>query len=227
MYEVPRVAVEVISAVLCFILVRYMIKPYDLTREQRYLGLPLGFTFLGAASILLGIGIIWSLEELATVSLVVKTFSFVFLAITYYFAKTPSKNSRVIWQITLSFTIVGLAILCLILISSPLLNLEVSNSLNIFLRVIELFCLSYICIHTLNSHIKAPEPTTIWIPSGFILLGISQYSQLIRAIDQSQNYVYDAAFIGGLATRLIGLAIFLFVAYKTFHGSDQKSGGHR
>ena len=52
MYEVPRIIIEVASAIIYFILVKYMIKPYSLTREQRYLGLPLGFAFLGISEII-------------------------------------------------------------------------------------------------------------------------------------------------------------------------------
>jgi len=42
-----RIAVEVVSAIICFILVKFMIKPFRLMGEERYLGLPLGFGFLG------------------------------------------------------------------------------------------------------------------------------------------------------------------------------------
>ena len=185
MYEVPRLAVEIVSAILYFILVRYMIKPYGLTREERYLGLPLGFLFLGFSEILLAIGIITPLSELGIVSLVMRTFAVVFLAFTYYFSREPSRNSRFVWIITLSLIIVGLTTFCLSLISAPLMTIGISASFGIFLRILALVCLSYICIHTLRSHIKKPDPTTIWIPLGFLLLlAVSQYSQLIRAADR-------------------------------------------
>jgi hypothetical protein len=47
MYDEVRIIVEIASAIACFILVRFMIKPFQLTRESRYIGLPLGFIFLG------------------------------------------------------------------------------------------------------------------------------------------------------------------------------------
>lgn len=219
MYEVPRLAIEIASATLYFILVRYMIKPYGLTREERYLGLPLGFAFLGVSQILLAIGIITPQSELGAVSLVIRTFAFVFLAFTYYFSREPTRNSRFVWIITLSFIIVGLTTLCLYLFSVPLISIGIYPSLGIFLRILALFCLSYICIHTLKSHAKEPDPTTIWIPLGFLLLAISQYSQLIRAADE--NYLYGVAFIGSLTARLIGLAVFLYTAYRTFNKSSK------
>ena len=48
MYENElRIIIEVASAIICFIFVWFIAKPYRLTREGRYLGLPLGFAFLG------------------------------------------------------------------------------------------------------------------------------------------------------------------------------------
>jgi hypothetical protein len=221
MYEFHRLAIEIASAILYFILVRYMIKPYGLTREERYLGLPLGFAFLGISEIFLGLGITLTINGLMVLSLVIRTFAYVFFAFTYYFSRQSSKNSRFIWIIILSSLIVGLTSLCLFLFNDPLVSLGISSSFGIFLRALELIFLSYICLHTLRSHIQSPDPTTIWIPLGFILLAVSQYSQLIRAADQ--DYLYGVAFVGGLTTRLIALAVFLFVAYRTFY-RPTKSG---
>src|SRR4030042_1572170 len=97
-----RVVVEVVSAILCFILLRFMIKPYRLTGEGRYLGLPLGFTFLGISYILGAIalsGLFSSYSELAWLPLLGRTFAFSFLVVTYYFSKKPAKNSRILWDI--------------------------------------------------------------------------------------------------------------------------------
>jgi len=62
-----------------------------------------------------------------------------------------------------------------------------------------------------------PDPTTLLIPLGYILFAISQYSLIIWAIDESMF-----AFWSALALRWGGLAIFLFVAYVTFYGSQKK-----
>jgi hypothetical protein len=220
MYEVPRIIIEAASAIIYFILVKYMIKPYTLTREQRYLGLPLGFAFLGISEVFLGSQIFYNIPQLNGLSVATRTFAFVFLAMTYYFSKKPAKNSQIVWTITLSLIIVIAAISSLFLAGGPLLNIEVPASFSVCLRLMALLFIGYICIRTLNSHIKHPEPTTIWIPLGFIMLGISQYSQIIRFLDEGA--AYGGAFIGGIVTRFIALAIFLFVAYRTFHGSHTR-----
>jgi hypothetical protein len=76
----------------------------------------------------------------------------------------------------------------------------------------------YIIIHVLRSHISKPDPTTLLIPLGYILFAISQYSLIIWAHDASMF-----AWWGALAIRWGGLAIFLFVAYVTFYGSQKRA----
>jgi hypothetical protein len=86
-----------------------------------------------------------------------------------------------------------------------------------YFRIFNIICLIYISIYTLRSHVRKPDPTTIWIPFGFILLGISQYSFLIWAIDRS-----NFAFTGALLIRLAGLVVFLIVSIRTFYNSNKK-----
>ena len=61
-----------------------------------------------------------------------------------------------------------------------------------------------------------PDPTTLMIPLGYILLGIGQYSVLIWGVDES-----IFALFGALALRLAGLAVFLYVSYRTFYSSEK------
>ena len=96
MYDpTTRTVVEVVSAILCFILLRFMIKPYKLTREGRYLGLPLGFGFLGVSYVLGAIAFSQTFlpnRELSYIQLLSRTFAYCFLVVTYYFSKKPSEN---------------------------------------------------------------------------------------------------------------------------------------
>jgi hypothetical protein len=217
MLQVADLAVEVVSTILCAVIVKFTFKPYELSREGRYLGLPLGFAFLGISGAFLAIGIQQSNNELRLLSLLTRTFAFVFLAATYYFSKEPSKNSRIIWDITYSLIVVSLTTLSIFLIEGSIIGLQASfsASLSVFLRALSLICISYICLHTLRSHIQSPEPATIWIPLGYILLGISQYSLIIWASDE--NYVFGIAFLGAMIARLAGLGVFIVVSYLSFY----------
>src|SRR5665647_2131007 len=86
MYQEVRITVEVVSVIICFILARYMIKPYLLTREGRYVGLPLGFAFLGVSYVIAAFAYseLYYFSELLWIQLLTRTFAFVFLAVTYY-----------------------------------------------------------------------------------------------------------------------------------------------
>ncbi len=213
--DLIQLAIQIISAALCFSLVTFMIKPYKFTNETRYLGFPLGFTFLGLAEVFLAGGILYDVGELRLLSLFSRTFAYIFLAETYYFSKKPTKNSHIIWDITLSLIIIGLAAAILSVVNGSLSSSILYGNPSIYFRAIALVCIVYICLHTLRSHIKAPEKDTIWIPLGFILLGVSQYSLLIWASDA--HYAYGVAFTGAWIARLAGLCIILAVSYLTLN----------
>ena len=221
MYDLTiRIVAEVVSAILCFILLRFMIKPYRLTGESRYLGLPLGFSFLGISYVLGATalsGLFSPYMVLSWIPLLARTFAFSFLVVTYYFSKEPSKNTRLLWDITLSLLIIVLTASVAAVLIFPQFAASSHISTQKYFRIFDIICLTYISIYTLRSHIRNPDPTTIWIPFGFILLGISQYSFLIWAIDAS-----NFAFTGALLIRLAGLVVFLAVSYRTFYRSSKK-----
>lgn len=215
MSEVVDFAIEVASAALCFVLVKFMFKPYGLTREGRYLGLPVGFAFLGISEAMLAIGILQPAGELRLLSLLTRTFAYVFMAATYYFSRDPAKNSRLLWSITFGLIVVALATLAVMMLRGFQFGLNLNPSLSVFLRLLALFCISYICVHTIRKHIQTSEGGTLWIPLGFIFLGISQYSMIIWAGDA--NFVQGYAFVGALVARFTGLGIFIAISYLSFY----------
>ncbi len=215
-----RVAYELTSAILCFILVRFMIKPYQLTRQGRYLGLPLAFGLLGASyffSSLIYAELPFFRQDFLWFQLVARTFALMFLAATYYFSKKPSETSRLLWNVTFSLITVAIVTSVVAVIFMPQFSFDSYRTASQFVRIFIIICLTYVIIHVLRSHMAKPDPTTLLIPLGYILFAISQYSLIIWAIDESMF-----AFWSALALRWGGLAIFLFVAYVTFYGSQKK-----
>jgi hypothetical protein len=215
MYDIPRITVELLSIIACIVLVRFMIKPYQLTREERYLGLPLGFGILGISFFFNIIALtvpFYSIPVLTWPQHVTRAFAFIFLATTYYFSN-KSKNKRTFWNLTLSSLIIALIILSIVLIFTPQFELTKYQYVQWYLiRPLNIICLLYVFIHTLRSHIKKPDPTTIWIPLGFILLAASQFTLALWYLNYS-----SLVFWAGLAFRSIGLAVFLIVAILTFY----------
>jgi hypothetical protein len=159
----------------------------------------------------------FSVNALTWLQLLARPFAFAFLTFTYYFSKKPSKNTRILWDITLSALIVTLTSAFILIFVAPQFALSNYRFLSICIRLFDIICLLYISIHTLRSHLTAQDSKTVYTPFGYILLGISQYSVLIWAIDGG-----ELAFYGGLVLRWIGLIIFLLISYKTFHSSASK-----
>jgi hypothetical protein len=219
MYETFRVAYEVISTILCFILVWFMMKPYRFTRDSRYIGLPLAFGLLGTSYFFSALTYAQTyFSHVLWLQLVARTFAFAFLAVTYYFSGKPFRTSHLLWNIIFSSIVVAIIASFLMVIFSPQFDFQSYRDASSYARIFIMICLAYIIIHVLRSHMKKPESTTLLIPLGYILLAISQYSLIIWAVDASMF-----AFWGALALRWWGLAIFLFVTYLTFYRLGKKT----
>jgi hypothetical protein len=219
-YQEFRIAYEVTSAILCFILVWFMVKPYRFTKRGRYVGLPLAFGLLGASyffSAVIYAELTSSPLTLLWFQIVARTFAFVFLAATYLFSKKTSEISQLIWNVTFSLIVVAILTSVAAVIFLPELNYENYRAASAYVRIFIIISLIYIIISTLRSHITKPDSTTLLPPLGYVMFAISQYSLIIWAAEESM-----VAWWGALALRWGGLAIFLFVAYVTFHVSKKK-----
>ena len=213
------ILVETISAVLCFVLLKYMIRPYRFTREARYLGLPLGFAFLGTSYIFMGFAYYFEsflfVEEIKWLQLFTQAYAFAFLAATYFFSKS-SKHKNIRWNLTYAGLIFVAVISYLIIFEPPMLELPSYKTVDEYFRLFNILCLSYIFVHTLRSHLSKPESKTFWIPLSYLLLAFGQYSSLIWSLE-----TVLVANVGAHILRIAGLLVFVFVVYQTFFGSKQ------
>ena len=217
---VLRVAIEIISAVACFILVRFMIEPYRVTGEGRYIGLPLGFGFLGAsfaisavtyAQLLSNSVMLWFFQ------LIIRAFAFIFLAIAYYFSNKPFNNRNLIFNFAFSGLLIFLATSVILIFIAPQISSDNYIILNFGVRLESLICVLYIFIHCTREQMKEPDQNLRWILVGYALLGLSQFSSLVWIF-----YVSNLVFWVSLTFRLMGLSVFLFVMYKIFYKKKKK-----
>lgn len=218
-YQEFRVVYEIISAILCFTLVWFMMKPYRFTKTGRYMALPIAFGLLGASYLFSAI--IYSelplfLEDMFWFQLVARTFAFVFLAATYMFSKQNSERGQLLWNVTFSVIIVAIITAVAAIIFLPVLNFENYLVFSSYVRIFIIVALAYVIYCTLRRHMTRPDSTTLLTPLGFILLAFSQYSLIIWAVDRSM-----IAWWGALALRWAGLAIFLSVTYLIFYASKK------
>lgn len=210
---------EIVSTALCFVLVRFMTKPYQYTGENRYISLPVGFALLGISYIFMGLALSFDnpliVEEMKWLQLFTQAYAFAFLAVTYYLSKKAFKqNIRLRLQIVFSFMIVGVIVSCLIVFAPPIFSLPSYKTVDEYFRGFNIIFAVYLSFHTLKSHATNPDPKTVWAPLGYVSLGFSQYSFLIWSIDSS-----FPAFVGAHILRLVGLLIFLFISYAAFSTS--------
>ncbi len=196
-----------------------MIKPYQITKESRYLGLPLGFGFLGATYALSAFTFYQPYffgQATLYLQVILRTFAFVFLCVTYYFS-TKSVETKFRWDSTLSLLIIAVIAASITILNIPGSSLPNYELTSIIARILNLICILYLCVHTLRSHLETSDPSTIWSPFGYIFLGISQFFLIFYSLDSSMS-----AWWASLAIRWIALAIFLFVSYRSFYSIKQR-----
>ena len=219
MENAALILAEIFSAVLCIVLLKFMIRPYQITREARYLGLPLGFTFLALSYLFMGFAYYFEsflfVEEIKWLQLFTQAYAFAFLAATYYFSKS-SKHKNIRWNLTYAGLIFVAVISYLIIFEPPFLDLPSYKTVDEYFKLFNIFCLSYIFVHTLRSHLSKPESKTFWIPLSYLLLAFGQYSSLIWSLE-----TVLIANVGAHILRISGLTVFVFVVYQAFFGSKQ------
>jgi hypothetical protein len=216
------VSIHTCAIALCFILLKFMIKPYQATGESRYLGLPLGFGFLGLSHLFSAYTFFAPSayhDEVVWFQLSARSFAFAFLALTYYFSKKPSKNSRLWWNIAFSVLIVAV-LMCFILVGiSPQLAGTAYRTGEIYARIFNVICLTYISIHIVRVYLKKHEPRKGRIALGFIQFAISQALLIIWAA-----YMNLTVFWVAMALLLSGLCFIVVVSYQAFYRPKNEQG---
>jgi hypothetical protein len=210
-----------IAIALCIVLVYFMIKPYKVTGESRYLGLPLGFGFLALSHFLSSYTFFAPTDfhdAVVWLQLSARAFAFAFLALSYYFAKKPSKNSRVWWNMTLSILIVALMMSFVWVVISPQSKSAYLLGEACF-RVFNVVCLVFICIHTLRIYLKKNEPAIGSTAFGYIQLALSQFLLIFWA-----TYLNLMIFWAAMILLVSGLSFIVAVSYHALYRSRTLRG---
>jgi hypothetical protein len=213
---------EFFSAALSFFLVRFMVKPYLYTRDDRYIGLPFGFAFLGMSYLFMGLAFSLGsrpfVEEMKWLQLFTEAYAFAFLAVTYYLSKRTLERSARLWLLFIfSALIVGIIATYLIVFEpySPMFAFPSYDVADRYISVFDVILAFYVSVYTLRSHALKPDPQTLWAPLGYLLLAFGEYSSLVWSLDSSFS-----ALEGAYVIRLAGLLVFLLVSYETFVASQ-------
>jgi len=92
-----------------------------------------------------------------------RAFAFLFLLLTYLLSK---QMRNLFWNALLRLLLIIFVLLIILTAISPQVLWPSYNVAQVYVRVFILFCLFYISIHTLKSHLEKPDPTTVMIPLG-------------------------------------------------------------
>lgn len=198
-----------------------MIKPYKVTGESRYLGLPLGFGFLGLSHFLSAYTFFTPTDfhdPVVWLQLAARAFAFAFLALAYYFAKKPSQNSKIWWNLTLSILVVALMVTFVSVAISPQ-STSTYLQQDMYFRIFNVVCLTYISIHTIRIFFKKNERTTGSAAFGFIQLALSQFLLIFWVL-----YLNLAVFWVAMLLLVSGLTTLVAVSYHAFHRSKTTRG---
>jgi hypothetical protein len=209
------VSIHATAIILCIVLLRFMIEPYRLTRESRYLGLPLGFGFLGFSHFLSALTFYTPAPYQIVViylQLFVRSFAFAFLAVTYYFSKKPKQNSRILWNITYSILLVVLAASLILVVGFPAFDVSTYHASEIYTRIFNVACLTYIVVHTARSYLGDRKNTAKWLPVGYSLFAVSQLLVLVWVFSLNINI-----FIASMVLLLLGLVVLVVGSYMAFY----------
>lgn len=204
---------EGISAAMTLILVWFMIKPYKMTGESRFLGLPMGFMFLGVSNIFMVVSLLLGesslFGEFRWLQLYTEVYAFVFLAVTYYLSpKTREQRARLLMQVLTSLLFLVLILVIVVVFLPPMLTFPSVKTAEEYFRFFNMALALYVTFRTLRSHVLKPESETVLGVLGYALLGFSQYSLLIWSLDSSFS-----ALLGGYVIRIAGLLVFFIVSY--------------
>jgi hypothetical protein len=219
------ISIDVTVIVLCGILLKFMIKPYLVTGENRYLGLPLGFGVLGLTYFIGIISVIGFFEPIPYLDamnwlqLSLRSFAFAFLALTYYFSKKSIHKTRIWWNIALSVLIVALLVSCAIVFVIPQFGVSAYRVSGAYTRVFNVLCLAFISTYTIRSYLKKRDPATGGSALGYIQLAISQFLLIFWFAYWDYNVFWTA-----MIFLLSGILVFVFVSYNAFYGTKKGRG---
>ena len=211
------ISIDIIVIVLCGILLKFMIKPYQATGENRYLGLPLGFGVLGLTYFIGIIEVIGFFEPIPYLDAInwlqlsLRSFAYAFLALTYYFSKKPAQKSRIWWNIALSILIVALLVSSAIVLVIPQFGVSANQVSGAYTRVFNVLCLAFISTYIVRSYLKKHDPATGGSALGYVSLAISQF----LLIFWFAYWDYNAFWIA-MVFLLSGISFFVFVSYNAF-----------
>jgi hypothetical protein len=201
-----------LSAWLSFSIAYLMFKSWRMVRVDYLLGFPIGFSLLALAYAILDMAYIFPLMNAESgASLLLTSWGFVFLAVTYFLRYGSAGTDRSGTTVKAFATLIVLTVASVIsVILAPAGFLPLFSSTELFFRVVNVVILAYI-IYSLNKALKT-ETGLSNVVLGFTFLTIDQYSLLLNTLDRT--FVWSVLF--AQLVRIAGLFILTIFLVRGF-----------
>jgi hypothetical protein len=207
------VASEVASVVLALVVIYFFFKAYRLRRSVFLLGLPLGFSFLAASYVFLGMFLLYSNGFFLWLRLITESYGFAFIAFSYYFASNTEKTAKYfLVLISLASFVSVLLLLAALIFAPPFFTLPAVRTVDETFRLANLLFLGYVIYYLVRKFESSHNTISglVWAPLAFSLLWLAQFSLFIWGVDGSQT-----AFVAAHIARLTSLILFIRIYYSS------------
>jgi len=204
-------SMEVIAAVLAFVVALHFYRFYRLSGFVYLLGLVIGFSFITFAEFLLAIDVWLEFNPeifnlLFWLRLLSLSYGFSFIAVSYYYKHREEDRIPWIMRIGALSVIPIMIMIALVVILPPAFDFPPYNQADEYFRVFNLIMLGYVFKSTLSSIVEQGRKEFMYIPAAYAILWLGQYSALISNLELNVG-----AFIAQHIAKVIGLALFVGV----------------
>ncbi len=216
------VAITAVSVSLSLMISRYFFKSYRFSGFGYLLGLPVGFTFLGASFMFEAASLMYRSDPLLYpaffwIQMSLQSEAFALIALSYYYKNSDGGQSgrsvrprdALVIMLPLAMVAIPFLVPTFSLAAEPYFNYSGLADLSFYMRLFNMAVIGYIFKSTIASLAKAANIKLLYVPAAFALLGLEQYSLVLAYFDNSIG-----AFIGSAAARMAGLALFAYIMHS-------------
>ena len=239
--------ITIASISLCSIIAFYFFRSYKFSGFRYLLGLPMGFVILGTSFVCEHLSLIYYTNYLLYhlffwLQLSLQSEALALIGMSYMlknrvgwgkddYVTTDQDLSKVLIHDSMSTKAKDLliSILPMIVISipfmvtistlfvQPFLNDVELADLSFYTKIFDMIILGYVFKSTVVSLVKGANIKLLYVPAAFALLWLGQYSLMIDYFDN-----YSIPFIGSIAARLAGLALFVYAIHYAMSGGVRR-----
>jgi hypothetical protein len=215
-------AITAVSALLSWMISRFFFKSYTFSGFGYLLGLPVGFAFLGVSFIFELSSLLYRADPLLYpaffwIQMTLQSEAFALIALSYYYKNSDANGSgrkvrprdALVTMLPLAMVAIPFIVPTLSLVAAPYFNYSRLADLSFYMTAFNIVLLGFIIRKIGPTLARSGNLKMLYVPAGFALLGITQYSLILTYFDNS-----TVAFFGSLVARIAGLAIIAYTLHS-------------